>query len=514
MSLPRCLQKTAERRPLSRPWALAVLLAGLGLCPGVYAAQAEAPQLPPAATRAVSFRQDVYPLLAARCFRCHRGPNPSSGHRLDLRAELLGEDNGRPLVRPGASARSRLIQLVAGVAGDKVMPPRGPRLSAAQVGLLRAWIDQGLAWDDQLLPASARPSHWAFQPVSSPAIPAVKDPRWVHNPIDAFIAAGHEARGLTPAPEASRRVLIRRLTFDLTGLPPTPAEVEAFVSDPRPDAYERLADRLLASPHYGERWGRHWLDLARWAESEGYESNHPRRYAWRYRDYVVRAFNEDRPYARFVREQVAGDEIRPYSDDNLVATGFLAAARLSSNEEDTARQRNDVLVDIVNATAQTFLGLTFNCAQCHNHKFDPIPARDYYRFMGFFIKGQPSNLALRDPALCGAYEAARPPEYEPARRLRDLLFERARSLLAARVKKTLPAGQLQALAIPSDRRSAEQEEKAREAGLKLLFGADQVEKVIPAADRPLYRELKKKVSPLPSEKSRTGRNLTTPRRKA
>jgi hypothetical protein len=254
--------------------SFAVPLLALLLCPAAGAAEPAA--LPPAARKKVSFRQDVYPLLAARCFQCHRGADASSGHRLDLRTELLGEGNGKPLVRPGHSGESRLIQLVAGSVPGKVMPPRGERLSAEQVGLLRAWVDQGLDWDEALLPSHARSAHWAYQPVSNPPVPRVKNAAWVINPVDAFIAARHEAAGLSPAPEAPPTALVRRLYLDLTGLPPSPAEVEAFLADKAPGAYERLVERLLASPHYGERWGRHWLDLARWAESEGYEPTFPR----------------------------------------------------------------------------------------------------------------------------------------------------------------------------------------------------------------------------------------------
>src|SRR5581483_6996676 len=194
-------------------------------------------------------------------------------------------------------------------------------------------------------------------------------------------------------------------------------------------------DSLLASPLYAERWARHWLDVVRWAESEGYESNHLRPYAWRYRDWVVQAFLKDVPFDQFVRAQIAGDEMEPYSEDNLIATGFLASARLSSNEEDMFRQRNDMLVDVVNATASTFLGLTMQCAQCHSHKFDPITARDYYRFQGFFIKGQPGNLALKNPALVSAYNARKIAGYDEAVRQRDAIFEAARGRRIADVKK-------------------------------------------------------------------------------
>jgi mono/diheme cytochrome c family protein len=481
-------------RPLSRCGFATLLVAALFLAVRVQATPNGAAQLPPAARETVDFRRDVYPLLTAHCFRCHQGAAASSGYRLDLRAEVLGETNGKPLVQVGDSGKSRLIHLVAGLVPGKVMPQKGERLSAQQVGLLRAWIDQGLKWDDTLLPPLAVAKHWAFQPVVRPPVPPVKNAAWVRNPIDAFIAARLEAKGLTPAPTATPRVLIRRLAFDLTGLPPAPAEIEAFLADASPDAYEKLVERLLASPHHGERWARHWLDTARWAESEGYESNHLRPYAWRYRDYVVRSFNSDKPFDRFVREQVAGDELLPYADENLIATGFLAGARLSSNEEEQPRQRNDMLVDIVNATASSLLGLTLHCAQCHNHKFDPFTARDYYRFQGFFVKGQVANLALRDPQLLAAYEAARPPEHAPALQLQQTLFEAARARLTAQARKGLSPAQQAALAIPSDQRTPEQERLAQEADLKFQFSANQIENAIPAEDRKLYDELKKKIA--------------------
>jgi hypothetical protein len=456
------------------------------------ASHAESAGPPPA----VSFAADIHPLLTARCLRCHRGTNPASGVRLDLRSDLLGESNGRPLVVPGHSSSSRLLAVVSGAIPDKQMPPegRGKRLSPREVALLRSWIDQGLAWDDRLLPPTAVSRHWSFTPIRRPAVPAVRRPDWLLTPIDAFLAAAHDEKGLVPVPEAPRRVLIRRLYLDLIGLPPTPEEVDAFVADPAPDAWERLTDQLLASPAYGERWGRHWLDLARWAESEGYESNHLRPHAWHYRDYVVESFNRDRPFAEFVRQQIAGDELLPCTDENLIATGFLGAARLSSNEEDKVRQRNDVLVDVVNTTGATFLGLTMQCAQCHNHKFDPITARDYYRLMGFFIRGQPANLVLSDPVERARYEAARPAEYEPARRLRDALLEAARARLAEQARRALSPAARRALEVPADKRSPAEEELALQADLSFQFGPNQIEKAILPEDRALFEELKKKLA--------------------
>jgi hypothetical protein len=448
----------------------------------------------PPARRTISFREDIYPLLRARCLRCHQGSNPRSHVRLDVRGEWLGESNGRPLVVPGQASRSRLIQVVSGVVPDRLMPPpgRGKRLTAAQVALLRAWVDQGLSWDDALLPPSRPPAHWAFRPVRRPAVPRIEG-QWARNPIDAFLAVAHRVRKLTPAGAAPRRVLIRRLYLDLVGLPPAPEAIDAFERDSRPDAYERLVEQLLASGRYGERYARHWLDVARYADSEGYESNHLRLHAYRYRDWVAASLNHDRPFADFIRLQIAGDEVRPYSDDNLIATGFLAAARLSSNEEDKARQRNDVLVDIVNTTASAFLGLTMHCAQCHNHKFDTITARDYYRFQAFFVRGQPANLVLRDPVLHARYRAVLPAGYDQAKKHRDEILARALARLVERTKASLPAAQRRALDIPFDRRNDEEDRLAQQAEVQLQFSLGRTERELSGDQRKEYDTLKKKL---------------------
>jgi hypothetical protein len=326
-------------------------------------------------------------------------------------------------------------------------------------------------------------------------VPAVKHAAWARNPVDAFVATEHERKGIAPAPEADRRTLLRRLSLDLTGLPPTPEEIAAFENDRRPDAYERHVERLLASPAYGERWGRHWLDVARYADSEGYESDHVRPHAWRYRDWVVRAFNDDRPFDRFVTEQLAGDELTPYRDENLVATGFLAA-RLSSNEEDKARQLNDVYVDVVNAVGGAILGLTVQCAQCHDHKFDPVSQKDYYRLQGFFLTGMPYNLALRDPAGWKTHEAAKPPEYDDARRLRDRLLGAARTRLGEKTWQALTPVQAASLRTAADRRTPAEHELAVEATLKFQWTQAQLKNAIAADDKALYAELKKKLTAL------------------
>ena len=278
-----------------------------------------------------------------------------------------------------------------------VMPPTGGRLSADQVAVVRAWIDQGAAWPETDTPAesSTASSHWSFQPVSRPEPPAVSAPSFpVRNAIDAFVLATLQANGLLPSPEADRRTLIRRLYFDVIGLPPAPADIEAFVDDAAPAAYEQLVERLLASPHFGERWARHWLDVVRFAESSGFEMNQPRPNAWPYRDYVIRAFNEDKPYDRFVVEQLAGDA---FGVDE--ATGFLVGGPndlvKSPDPALTAQQRADELHDMVSTAGSAFLGLTVGCARCHTHKFDPIPQADYYAMTAVFAGVLHGERAMR-----------------------------------------------------------------------------------------------------------------------
>jgi hypothetical protein len=480
----------------SAAWAV-VLVAGVS-CPFLARAAEPAKSLPPAATQRVDFRRDVHPLLVARCFKCHEGDEPESGYRFDDRSSLLAAAvGGQPLVKPGDSAGSRLIRVVAGHVEGVTMPQEGPLLSAKDIGLLRAWIDQGVAWDDELLPPSGGARrHWAFQPVRKPKPPQVKDGTWPLSSIDRFVAAAHEVHRLRPTGDADRRVLIRRLYFDLLGIPPSPEDVEAFVADPSPTAYERLVDRLLASPQYGERWGRHWLDVARFAESEGYESNHPRPFAWRYRDYVVESFNADRPFAQFVRQQLAGDELTPYTDENLIATGFLAAARISSNEEDKYLQRNDVLVDIANTTGNAFLGLTVQCAQCHDHKFDPFTQHDYYRLQGFFVGGQPANLTLKDERLWAEHLAAKPAEYDRLLALKQSLYTLGRQRRVAEATAKLSAEQLAALDTPPGERSAAQERIAREAELSFQLTPEGIERGIPPEDRKRYDAAKKRLAEL------------------
>lgn len=347
----------------------------------------------------VSFSKEIYPLLKTHCFDCHAGAQPDSGYRLDVKRELLGYSTGEVLAEPGKGAESHLVHLVSTKKLSERMPPEGETpLTGEQIELLKAWIDQGMEWDESLLPTPRTQSdHWAFQPIQRPEVPESPNPDWVSTQIDAFIDQAQREAGVTHSPVAEKRVLVRRLYLDLIGLPPTPEQVQEFLDNQSTSAYSMLVEELLRSPHYGERWGRYWLDLSRWAESQGYQHDFVRPYAWRYRDYVINSFNADKPYDRFLKEQLAGDELQPYSDENLVATGFLASARISGNQEDDEIQRNDVMVDIVNATGSALLGLTLECAQCHNHKFDPISQRDYYQLQAFFVNGQLGNLSLREP---------------------------------------------------------------------------------------------------------------------
>jgi cytochrome c553 len=365
--------------------------------------------------RKISFEKDVRPILANVCWDCHGGDTQEAGLRLDRKdLALQGGDGGRVII-PGNSAESRLIEFVAGLNPDKIMPPDGDRLSDAEVEILRAWIDQGLDW-----PASAQSTtqrgadHWAFQPIRRPVVPAVETA--VAHPIDAFVLAKLQDQGLTPSGPADRATLIRRLSLDLLGLLPTTEDVAAFVDDPRPDAYEQLVDRLLASPHFGERWGRHWLDLARYADSDGYEKDLPRPFAWRYRDWVIAALNSDLPFDQFTIEQLAGDLLPDATPDQRIATGFHRQT-LTNREGgiDKKEDRDKQLVDRTNTTGAVWMGLTVGCAQCHTHKYDPISQREYYQLYAFFDAAEEADIPAPTEYEVIRY-AARQAEHEQRRR--------------------------------------------------------------------------------------------------
>jgi hypothetical protein len=346
----------------------------------------------------VDYVRDIQPILARACVSCHGPDKQRGGLRLDTVTSLReGGDSGTVFI-PGDSSKSRLYQAITGTNNVPLMPAKGPRLATTEVSRIKVWIDQGAA-----LPAGEtsgvtglESTHWAFQPVKRPAVPSIQRGP-IRNPIDAFIRARLEKARLTPSPEADRVTLLRRLALDLTGLPPTPEEIDAFANDDHADAYERQVDRLLASPHYGERWGRHWLDLARYADSNGYSIDSPRT-IWPYRDWVIAALNRDLPFNRFTIEQLAGDLLPNAATEQKVATGFHR--NIPINEEggiDPEQFRVEAVVDRVNTTGAVWMGLTIGCCQCHSHKFDPVTQREYYQLFAFFNSQDEPTMALGVP---------------------------------------------------------------------------------------------------------------------
>jgi hypothetical protein len=380
-----------------------------------------AKELPPPAKRAVDFVKDIQPLLQESCLKCHGPEKQKNGYRVDVKSiALKGGDTHGVAIIPGKSADSPLIHFVAGLDEEMLMPPKGGRLTAEQIGLLRAWIDQGASWPDDATATVDDPlkTHWAFQPVLRPPVPQVAiAPKFMRNPIDAFIAAMLDENGLAPSTGADRRTLIRRLYLVLHGLPPPPEQVASFVADQRPDAYERLVDELLASPRYGERWARHWMDVIPFGETHGFEVNTPRDNAWPYRDYVIASFNNDTPYPQFILDQLAGD-----TTGADAATGFVVAAaallpgQIGKDEESKLKARQDELNDMIAGTGGAFLGLTLHCARCHDHKFDPVTQSDYYAMQAIFagVRHGERALAVSDwderqkeaPAIRAKYEAS------------------------------------------------------------------------------------------------------------
>ena len=374
---------------LSAP-RVGILLPGMLVAGVAFAASGQATSkpsttaLPPAASRTIDFAKDIQPIFAGHCYDCHGPKKQEAQFRLDSKTIALQGGELGPAIVPGKSAESLLVQAVAGVKADLIMPKKGERLTSEQVGLLRAWIDQGANWPDNAsVQGDDKTNHWAFKPPVRPQVPAFKRNKWVRDPIDNFILARLQKEKLKPSPEAERSTLIRRLSLDLTGLPPTVSDVEAFEADRNPDAYERLVERLLASPHYGERWGRHWLDAARYADTNGYEKDKPRS-IWPYRDWVIKAFNEDMPFDEFTIEQLAGDLLPGPTLDQKVATGFLRNSMLNQEGGIEPEQfRVEALIDRMDTLGKAFLGLTINCCQCHNHKFDPFAQTDYYQLYAF-----------------------------------------------------------------------------------------------------------------------------------
>lgn len=341
---------------------------------------------------AVDYARDVAPIFAKTCLPCHNNTLQSSGFRLDDPASALKGGYGGAAIVPGNSSGSALVRRVRGDAGIPAMPPAGPRLSADQVEIIRRWIDEGapfpsdsVATPENTDSAAPEPSHWSFRRIAKPPEPPVKNPNWVRNPVDAFVLAKLESQRIEPSREAEPRVLLRRLSLDLTGLPPTPDEVAAYLRDESANAYERQVERLLASPHFGEKWARNWLDQARYADSDGYEKDWLRPWAWRWRNWVIEAINQDMPFDRFTIEQIAGDLLPGASTEQRVATGFHRNT-LTNREGgvDSTQFEFEAAVDRASTVGTVWLGLSVGCAQCHDHKFDPISQKDFYSFFAWF----------------------------------------------------------------------------------------------------------------------------------
>jgi cytochrome c553 len=377
----------------------------------------------------IEFNRDIAPILAANCFECH-GPDAKKREtefRLDTRAGAIAKlKSGGFAIVPGNRAKSTLIKRITSTDDDVRMPPPDSKktLTRDQIRLLTRWISQGAKWQ----------RHWAFITPQRPAIPVVKNKKSVQNDIDAFILARLESAGLTPAPPSDRRTLVRRAFFDLTGLPPTVAEVNRFLNDKSPTAYAELIDRLLASPRYGERWGRHWLDIARYGDSNGGDENHLYPNAYHYRNYVIEAFNRDLPYDRFLQEQLAGDLLPPddgdrHTSDRVTATGFLALGTKILAEKDPAKKRADMVDEQLDTFGKAVLGLAIGCARCHDHKFDPIPTADYYALAGIFHSTNVRDRALQRKGYPAAKKA-----YDEKRAAIKAETDQLNKLVAAKIK--------------------------------------------------------------------------------
>ncbi|MEZ6055438.1 MAG: PSD1 and planctomycete cytochrome C domain-containing protein [Planctomycetaceae bacterium] len=332
----------------------------------------------------VDFVKQIQPIFKSRCVECHDVEKREGGLRLDRRGPALAGGDSGQVILPGKSGESKLIKLVSGDDPDRVMPPDGDNLTADEITLLKRWIDAGAEWPEGADGPEERPTHWSYQPLRKP-VPG--------ETIDSLVREGLKKRGVDLAPEADRVTLIRRLSLDLIGLPPSPEEVDAFLQDQSPDAYERVVDRLLASPHFGERWGRHWLDMARYADSDGYEKDRPRFNAWKYRDWVIQAINDDLPFDQFTIEQLAGDLLRNATPSQVLATGFHRQT-LTNTEGGTDQEqwRVEAVFDRVETTGAVWLGLTVGCARCHSHKYDAISQREYYQLFAYFNNGDETNL--------------------------------------------------------------------------------------------------------------------------
>ncbi len=384
----------------TRNWLVAaVLAAALVVAPGIDFGAAVGQPPSSKSISPIDYARQVKPILTRHCVECHSKDKPRAGLRLDTAAAALKGGKGGPAVVPGGGDDSLLIEAVRGDGAVERMPLKRPPLSDAEINLLRAWIDQGARYPaNELAGVLDKKTHWSFVPPRRPAVPEVKRRDWARNAIDRFILARLEPAGLSPAPQADRPTLLRRLSLDLVGLPPSPEEIEKFLADAGPAPAERAIDRLIASSHFGERWARPWLDQARYADSNGFNIDAPRS-IWKYRDWVIAAYNADMPFDQFAALQLAGDLHPGASFGQRIATGFHRNTQL--NQEggiDVEQFRVESIVDRVNTTGTVFLGLTIGCAQCHDHKYDPLLQRDYYQLFAFFNNVDEPELEIASPA--------------------------------------------------------------------------------------------------------------------
>ncbi len=382
------LNRRTSKSALAVPWLAFCLSVFSILCSGI-AVLGQEPAVRDAET---DLPARAMAILREKCLSCHGGSDKiRGGLALTSREAMLNGGDSGPAIDLESPEDSLLLSAVNYDALE--MPPSG-KLPAAEIGIIEEWLKAGAAWSGESIAAEPAPAHapptvneetkkwWAWQPVKQPDVPAFADSE--SHPIDAFLRSSREQQGLAANGPADRRTLVRRAFYDLTGLPPTPQQVEAFVNDQRPDAWERLIDELLASPHYGEKWGRHWLDLVRYAESNSYERDGTKPFVWRYRDYVIRAFNDDKPYDQFLIEQLAGDELDDVTPESIIATGYYRLGIWDDEPADPEQAWYDDMDDVLATTSQSMLGLTINCARCHEHKIDPVPQADYYRLLAFF----------------------------------------------------------------------------------------------------------------------------------
>src|SRR5688572_17388314 len=491
--------------PFRRPAAVIVVLLVGGWSARCLAADAS--PAAPSPQQVKFFESKVRPLLVAHCFECHADKKQKGGLRLDSADTLIKGGKNGAVVVPGHPEKSKLILAVTYKDADLQMPPEN-QLSAEQVEVLTQWVKMGAPWG-ALATVTATKSKkrtitdqdrafWSFVPVKDHAPPAVKDPTWPHGDVDKFILARLEAEGLTPANVAEPLTLVRRAYLDLHGLPPTPQEIEAFLNDHSADAWEKLIDKLLASPRYGERWGRIWLDLVRYAESDGYKQDSYRPNAWPYRDYVIKSFNDDKPYDRFIAEQLAGDEIAPGEPNVIVATGFLRHGIYEYNQAHARLQWASILEEVTDVTADVVLGLSMGCAKCHDHKFDPILQSDYYRLQAFFTPLLHRNdLPLATPAGRAQYDSALAKWEEKTAAIRARIAEIERPAFEAAKKGAIEKFPLDIRALiakPQNERTPHEEQLVGLANRQLIEKTAAINPKLSDKQKAEYDQLRNKLA--------------------